>query len=393
MKKFKDFMGKVWQPLLTLGLGAGIVIFILGFRLGSLTPGFSPAEVEALTGTTSIKAILEHPMFLPFKLGEYVLFKLGLDLPILLRSVSAIIGAICIWGFYLLLKRWHTKRLAIVGCLLLLCSTWFLSVSRSATPTILYVFNTLSIIFIGAFVHQKKASKTSLLLAAVCGALLVYSPGMAWLLIIGGIWQYKGIISLLKQNPVWLWLTACAIFGVLLLPAAYAVYKDWHFALDILGIPKVWVPLDMAKRIVIIPAELFVRGPKESYWLARLPIMDIFTGAMFAVGVYSYYLRYTLKRTKFLLWLSAMLLLLIAIFNLPTVAIIPIIYIIIIAGVTLLLQQWFTVFPYNPIARYVGLTFIGVAVAMSCWFQLNRYFIAWPHNNQTQAVYQLKVSR
>lgn len=393
MKKFKDFVSRVWQPLLTVGIGAGIVIFILGFRLGSMTPGFSPAEIDSLTGTHSLRAILENPMFLPYKLAQWGLLKLGFDLPILIRGVSAIIGAVCVWGFYLLLKRWHPKRIAILGCILFLCSTWFLSAARSATPTILYVFNTLSIIFIGALVHQKKASKSSLLLAAICGAILVYSPGMIWLLLIGGIWQYKGIVSLLKQNPVWLWLTACIVFGALLAPAIYAVYNDWRLVLDIIGIPDKWIPAEIAKRVVIIPAELFVQGSKDAYWLGRLPIMDLFTGAMFAMGVYNYYLRYTLTRTKFLLWLSGVLVVLTALFGLPTITFIPIVYIVIVGGITLLLQQWFTVFPFNPIARYVGLGLIIVVAGLSCWYQLNRYFVAWRHNPTTQAVYQLKLDR
>ena len=121
--------------------------------------------------------------------------------------------------------------------------------------------------------------------------------------------------------------------------------------------------------------------------------MDLFSGAMFAVGVYNYYLRFAMTRTKFLLWLSGVLAILIALFSLPTITLIPIVFVVVIAGITLLLQQWFTVFPFNPIARYVGLGLVIIATGLSCWFQLNRYFIAWRYNPTTQAVYQLKLER
>lgn len=393
MNKLRSFFLMAWQPVLTVLIGAGLTLFTLGYRLGSLTPGMSPDEMQALSGTTSLHAIALNPVFLPFKIGEFLVYKLGISMPITVRGVSAIIGFFCVWGFYLLLKRWHTRRLAILGTLLFLTSTWFLSTARTATPDILYVFNALSVIFIGALVHQKKASKSSLLLAAICAALLVYSPGMVWLLLIGVVWQYKGIISLLKQNPVWLWGGASVLFVVLLLPAVYASINDMHFILDIFAVSEKVVPVDMLKRLYIVPSQLFVQGPNSSSWLARLPIMDIFTGAMFVTGLYNYYLRFTIKRTRFLLFTSLIVLLLIAAFSIPTVTILPVIYIIIVGGVTLLLQQWFTVFPLNPIARNIGFVIMFIAIATSAWFQMNRYFIAWRYNPATQQTYQVKLIR
>lgn len=392
MNKLRVFFSGLWPTLLTTVLGGGLTIFLLGYKLGSMTPGFSPAEVASLQGVGSLRAIAENPMFLPFKIGEYIVIKLGIDLPIVVRGVSAIIGFFCVWGFYLLLKRWYTRRIAILGVLMFLCSTWFLATARSATPTILYVFNILSVIFIGALVHQKKASKTSLLLAAICSALLIYSPGLVWLLIIGVVWQYKGIISLLKQNPIWLWVGALIIFSLLLVPAIYATYLNPSFVLDVLAIPKTIVLLDMAKRLLIVPMQLFVQGPAEAYWLSRIPLMDIFTGAMLVVGFYNYYLRFKLPRTQFLLWISVLLIVLIAVLNIPTVTLLPIVYLLIAAGIALLLQQWLTVFPRNPLARNSGFALLLVAVLMSSWFQISRYFIAWRLNSTTQTIYSQKIN-
>lgn len=393
MNKLRVFFAGIWQTSLTAVIGTALTIFLLFFRLGSMTAGFSKDEIAALQGVGSLKAIAENPMFLPFKLGEYILIKLNFDLPILVRSVSAVIGFFCVWGFYLLMKRWHTRRVAILGTLMFLSSSWFLATARSATPLILYVFNVLSVIFIGALVYQKKASKTSLLLAAVCSALLVYSPGLIWLLLIGIIWQFKGIISLLKQNPVWLWLTAAIIFTILLLPAVYAVYLNPSYILKILAIPETLLPLEMAKRLLLVPSQLFIHGPAEAYWLARLPFLDLFSGAMFAVGFYSYYLRFKLRRTRFLLWISIVLILLVALVNLPVTVFLPITYIVIASGITLLMQQWLTVFPRNPLARNTGIALVVIAVLASSWFQINRYFIAWRYNKTTQAIYQHKLER
>lgn len=394
MKGLQKLLAKLWLPSLLGVIGTAVTLSVLFFRLGSLTPGLSSQELQALANTTSLKTIAQNPLYLPFLLGEWMVFRLHLNhLPIALRGVSALIGSVCVLGFYMLLKRWHTRRIAITGTLVFLCSTWFLSITRSATPTILYVFNVLSIVFIGALVHQQKASKSSLLLAAICAALLVYSPGMVWLLIIGVVWQYKGIISLLKQNPVWLWLTASIIFGILLLPAIYAVGLHWRYALDILAIPQHPEPIKMAWNLLLVPKELFVQGPDQEFWLAKLPIMDMFLGVMFAVGVYNYYRRRKLTRTKFLAEMSVVLILLIAILNIPSVVMLPLVYAAVVAGLTLLLQQWFTVFPLNPIARNVGLGILLIVTLASCSFQLNRYFVAWRYNATTRAVYSNKLTQ
>lgn len=367
---------------------------MLGYKLGRLIPGLSPAEVASLQGTTSLKAIALNPVFLPFKLGEYAIFRLGLNSPAGVRMVSALIGAASIGIFYLILTRWHTRRIATIGAILMLSSSWFLHTARVATPTILYVFDIVFLLYFAALAYQATARRRTLLLGALVVGTALYTPGMIGLLLVVVIWQIKPIIAFIRKNPIWILLVGVICFLILLAPAAYAIYHDPSFTLKLLGIPEKIVPIEMLKRLGILPWQLFVRGPRDaSIWLARLPIMDIFTGTMFAVGIYNYYLRFKLPRTNFLLMLSIVLILLIAILNMPTVAMMPIVFIVVTGGVTLLLQQWQTVFPHNPIARNIGFCVLLAAVLTSAWYQTSSYFVAWSHNSATKVVYQLKLNR
>jgi len=50
-------------------------------------------------------------------------------------------------------------------------------------------------------------------------------------------------------------------------------------------------------------------------------------------------------------------------------------------------NQWKKTFPNNPLAQSVALTIIIAGVLFSGVFQLRRYFIAWPNNPTTKAVF------
>jgi len=59
---------------------------------------------------------------------------------------------------------------------------------------------------------------------------------------------------------------------------------------------------------------------------------------------------------------------------------VPFLYLFIAAGIALLLQMWFSVFPKNPIAKYVGLLWIGLIVVLIAYYQGTRYFVGYSHN-------------
>ncbi len=63
---------------------------------------------------------------------------------------------------------------------------------------------------------------------------------------------------------------------------------------------------------------------------------------------------------------------------------IPVLYIVMANGIAYMLQSWFTVFPRNPVARTLGVVLLTIVVVVSCSYQLQRYFIAWPAAEATK---------
>jgi hypothetical protein len=65
----------------------------------------------------------------------------------------------------------------------------------------------------------------------------------------------------------------------------------------------------------------------------------------------------------------------------------PFVYLIVAAGIGFMLQQWFRVFPRNPIARTLGASLITIAVISSSGYNLTHYFIAWAKAPETQSTF------
>jgi hypothetical protein len=67
----------------------------------------------------------------------------------------------------------------------------------------------------------------------------------------------------------------------------------------------------------------------------------------------------------------------------------PMFFVLVSAGLALFLQQWFTVFPRNPLARTVGITVVSFVVVLAGYYNLRHYFVAWPRNPDTRQVFNL----
>lgn len=181
------------------------------------------------------------------------------------------------------------------------------------------------------------------------------------------------------------------IFVGLLLPLLWTFYSNPELIKVYLGLPQAWPsPLEFVKNVANVPVQLFLRGPDSpTTWLGRLPLVDWFGSIMFVIGGYAYYFKQKLDRTRFIVYVFGVGTILVALGGPVTVAVLlPFVYLIIAGGIALMLQQWYTVFPRNPVARITGTVLMTLAVLMSVFYNINHYFIAWPNAPETKQVFQ-----
>jgi hypothetical protein len=137
-------------------------------------------------------------------------------------------------------------------------------------------------------------------------------------------------------------------------------------------------------------SNLLIRGPDNpQMWVGVAPILDAFIVVLFLLGSYVAFTQRKLERNK-VLFTSLLVLLLLSGFSssLSSYIMLPLIYIIAASGLGLLLQQWFTVFPINPFARFIGLAVIISVSSLSLVYNMHHYFEVWPKTPAVQAEFQ-----
>ena len=180
---------------------------------------------------------------------------------------------------------------------------------------------------------------------------------------------------------------------ILLAPLAWSVYQNPVILRELLGAPAT-IPSasTILNNALSIPRHLLWANEQNPVvWLGRLPLLDVFTIAMLGLGIYSYSFKKKLDRTKMLAGIFLISVVGISLGGRINLIIIqPAIYLVATAGVALLLQQWFTVFPRNPLARTIGVSILSLSVIMVAVYNTRHYFVAWPNSPETKKVFTLQ---
>lgn len=371
----------------TLVLSA--LAFLLVYQLGALTNfKISPLEAATIASAASLRAILENSLYLPLKALIYLLSFIPMD-AVFLRIASSFIGALTAIYFYIILRKLHTRRITALAITLFVTSSWFLQTARVITPVVMAMYSATALIFLNLWLPHVKHKKLAFVFATTVAASLVYSPGFLPLLIALVIIRPKRFRSLLQSVPISIIIASAILFVVMIAPLAYSLIFGSLPLRTYLGIPPVIEPLEWLKRLLIIPAYLFARGPLEpAFNVGRLPLLDIFTTILAVLGAYSYYYQRRLSRTGLLVIITIFAAVMAALNGplwLPLL--LPVIYILVAMGVTVLLQQWFTVFPKNPLARAIGVIVLCTALATVSVYHLTRYYVVWPNNSSTKTTF------
>ena len=382
---------KYWRPLLGYLSAASIALFLLFYKLGTLVPSFSRGETMALSGAKSAIDIWRSPLNALYELPNWLLIKLGQSTPFSARSVSVFFGIICLVLFYILIKTWNTRRIAILGTALFGSSAWFLHIARQATPDILLVLSVLVILAYGSWLRSSTKANLALITGALVFATFAYVPGFLLFAAAGIIWQYKMLKNFIKSTS---WLTRASSLLILLIvlaPLIWSIYKQPLVARSLFGLPVegTFSVKNFGSNLLRLPVYLFYKGAVHpSSWLANMPMISFFSSAMAFIGAYAYYLRRKLDRTKTLLGLIIVGSVLSSLGGHVNVALLmPVLFILAVAGICLLLQQWFSVFPRNPLARNIGTALISILILLSALLHIRQYYVAWPNAPETKQAF------
>ncbi len=389
--KLKAPHAKHWLPYAFYGGVVLLLGWLLWWQLGSLTQGYSSSELTTYQTSANVRTIFDHPLNAPFTLLVHMLMHIKSHSLLALRITSTIFGLVTLSSFYWLVRYWHGQRAAILGTILFGTSAWFLHTVRLGEPNVL-LFGLLSLTACSVwFKHSGRSFAIVLCLALA--AVLLYVPGMLWFILAGMVWQWKTIDRIFKKH-LWVVTLGGALLLAIVTPLGLAIYHTPHVAKELLGLPTAGWPQPFAvlRHLAEVPLQLIFRGPAQpEHWLGRIAVLDAFCLAMLFLGLYVYSKHRNLVRTQLLIVILLIGIALIGLNGSVNLSvIIPFIYILIAAGVGLLIDRWYAVFPRNPIAQALALALVSLTVFASCWYGYRQYFVAWPATPETKPLFTVQ---
>ena len=369
--------------------------FLLFFKLNTLTAGLSHNEYDLMTRGLGAHGLINDVLYFPIRLlRTLVVLLAGTDHVFIDRTVNVIFGLIGIVLFAYIVRSWHDLRTTILTTLLFVCSPLLLHVSRLVGNDVMQLLVIPLILTGNVLLRKFPESKVIFYLVVISWAFIITIPGGIWFVLLN-IWLKRDdVVESIKD------LTNIADRTILLLvllvmlsPLAWFIFGK-SSVIAWLGLPTNFDNLsESIKTFALTPYYIFVQPVKApEIWLERAPLLSVFNLTMFLFGTYYYLKRWSAGRSRQLTAFLLLAVFLIAVDgNVGLAILLPLLYIIIAAGIAYISKIWFKTFPINPLARTTGNILIIAAVAISCIYGLRSYFIAWPHNPNTKAIFKIKV--
>ncbi len=393
MNKVWFYVTTVWRSIIVTTIAAAGIIMMLFFQLGSLPGGFHAREVTTNNSHVSFSNIIQQPLDAPFYTLRAIGHRLHPGSGILVNRVAAAsFGFFVVVAFYALLRSWYSLRVAALGSILLASSSWFLRVGRIGLPDILQatviVFVTLVVWF-----QKTKLRKTAALLITLTAAILLYIPGLVWIVILGFVWRGKTVVKEMNDLPRLLVVGYYFLTLLLISPLVLALIRTPSISTQLIGLPPHFQVAHFVSNLIHLPSWLFIKAKSDPVlFIGRQPLLDIFTSFMVILGLYNVLLDIKLDRSKLTLGLLVIGVIISCLRDdgLLSPLLVPV-FLLATAGIAYMLDEWFRVFPRNPLARSIAAILVSVAVLLTIFYHVTNYFIAWPNAPATRATFTHQV--
>ncbi|MCA9324233.1 hypothetical protein KC992_03995, partial [Candidatus Saccharibacteria bacterium] len=354
--KIWHFLRAQWRRETLLAFIVTILLIGIFSFISKIPIGAAESEHDLIRQSQSVRTIIENPVNAPYKIATLALTTLSPTVR-MARAISFTfyIGA-CVAMFYAL-KHWHTLQASILTTLAFGANAIMLSTGRLGTPMITV---TSFFIFAGMLlwqVHTKSNKLVPFIVMSALGALL-YVPGAIWFFIVISLVYSNRIRKLFKDVKRPAILIGVFIALVLLTPLVLGFIRDTNNLKEWLLLPPTLDWSQVPRSILRVPSAFIYRMPVEPLInIGRLPVFDIVSGVLFLIGLNAYLRKLKLDRTRVMIG-AALVGIGIGALGQTTVAVImilPFVYSVVAAGIEYLLDEWYTVFPRNPVARSFGM--------------------------------------
>lgn len=401
-----------FTPIVLLVITILIAAFFRFYQLNHLPPGLHPSE--AANGLDVFRIIDHHDLRVLYNTSGprealffyfQAIFVLLLGNTILaLRIAPALFGVAAVVVIYFWAKDWFGRRVGLLAAFVAAISPWLVTISRDGFRASLVPLVVALVAFLGGRAINSGKRIYFILAGLVFGlGLYTYTAFVAlaaavvltlvFLLIKRRDWAKRHQTNLIVGFVV------AAVVAVPLIifsighlsQVGQLVSRSSFLTKDLNGGRPLPTLIDSSTKTLL---QFNFRGD-ENYRqnLAGVPLLDIFIGLMFVLGILLSFRR--IKRPKYfaLMAIFAVMLLPAAASagdlpsSLRSIGAAPATFIFAALGINYLLARWYLIFPINGLARTTGLGVIILLLALSMIRSYKQYFVAWAQDPKTYVAY------
>lgn len=390
-RHISEFLLYRWRYLIGYSLIAvavgSLLVAAAFFAPGSLRQ----EEITSTVNSSNLSFSSFEPAIivdLPYRLLQFVSFELFGITTLSVKLPSLVLGMLSLVGAVLLLKQWFRMNIAVISALIVITSSQFIFASQDGTPTIMYIFMPVWLLFLAMKVSRKEASKRRLiweLLLVVSIALSLYTPLSIYIILalLSATMLHphlRFIISRLPRNIIAGSATVGLIFSA---PLILAIFKEPKVGLTLLGIPET-LP-DLTLNIMELATIHF--GFFFSSENAHQPVYTIPSLLLTVLGFVNLFrTRYTARSYIITIWFILLAPVILLNPGKTAITFVPVM-LLITSGLHGLLSYWYGMFPRNPYARIAGLLPISLLVVGIAMTGIERYFYVYRYNPVAVADY------
>lgn len=389
--KFKEFAEKNQFTILIV-----IVIFLGAFwRIFeiNLFTGFASIELNLLRLGTETASNHYHiaALNLPESAYIYCIAVLGHFTryqALYFRFAQAIAGVATSVVFYLFVKSWFNKQVALIATLFFATNAYLLILSRVIDPSMMIILLQLTILYLLTIAFREKNIYLFGLSGLLAGLGLYVSP---FFVFSGILIMLTGIVVMAKNKKIFRLYRyeLLALLGGILLAGSYYIYKLPIFFENLMGY---FNPGSVSVFYLNLGANfLAIFSTSQFHTVLNVglePLVDPFVAVSFFCGVI--YALFHANKRKYLflmLWLLASLVVISlaatqSMSNL--VLLMPVIFIFAAAVLDYVLTNWTRTFPYNRSAKLVMSLVFSLFLFLSVYYNFQKFFYGWQENVQVK---------
>lgn len=388
MKSLKEYIEKnqfLILVLVVMAIGALWRVYGLNTFNGYATIELNQLRLASETISNGFKIVAVNLPQAAFIMYTSIIGKLSGFAPIYFRFSQALVGMAAVAFFYLFVKTWFNKQVALISSLFFATNAYMVILSRAIDSSGMLLLLQLLILYLLTISFREK----NIYLFALCGALgglgfylspfFLISSLFIFVAALAVVQKNKKIFSLYKKEII-------AFFLSMLVVASYYLYSLPGIFPELIryfnpGAISIFY-LNLGANVLAI----FNHAQFNTILNVGLePVVDPFVSVSFFCGlVYAMFHSNKRKYLFLILWLlgSLVAISLASVQQLGNlVLLMPAIFIFSATVLDYILTNWTKTFPYNKSAKLAMTLVFSLFLFLSVYYNYQKFFYGWQEND------------